>query len=130
MFAHMKHGSTKNAFWDVNNKKWRKFGNFFHLYYLITLTVYLCSQWTPNVQINYFMFYWSIYKLFVLNRCGKRESLHIMIFVYVCSTWSIVERKTRFWTLIIRNDVNCVFFNIFYLITFMAYLCSQRTPKV
>jgi hypothetical protein len=50
-----------------------------------------------------------------------------MIFVYVCSTWSIVENKTRFKTWITRNDVNGLsLFQLPYLITLMAYLCSQR----
>jgi hypothetical protein len=34
---------------------------------------YLCSQWTSNVQIKYFMFDWSIYRLFVLNRSWNRD---------------------------------------------------------
>jgi hypothetical protein len=34
--------------------------SFFHLSYLIILMVYLCSQWTSNLQIKYFMFDWSI----------------------------------------------------------------------
>jgi hypothetical protein len=54
--------------------------SFFHLSYLITLMAYLCSQWTPNEQIKYFMFDWSICKLFVLNR-GWKCTLQIMIFV-------------------------------------------------
>jgi hypothetical protein len=85
----------------------------FHLSYLITLMAYLCSQTTPNVQIKYFMFDWSIYRLFVLNRCWKRDSLQIIIFIYVCSTWGIVELKTRFETWITRYDVNGVSFFTF-----------------
>jgi hypothetical protein len=92
---------------------------------------YLCSQWTQTVQIKYFMFDWSIYRLFVLNRDWKRDSLQIMIFVYVWSSWSIVELKTRFETWIKRNDVNGVsLINFPYLINLMAYLCSQWTPRV
>jgi hypothetical protein len=54
-------------------------------------------------------------------------TLQIMIFVYVCSTWGIVELKTRFETWITRNDVYGVtLFHLYYLITLMAYLCSQR----
>jgi hypothetical protein len=103
----------------------------FHLPYLITLMAYLCSQRTPNVQIKYFMFGWSIYRLFVLSRGCKRDSFQIMIFLHVCSTWSIVELKTRFETWITRNDVNGVsWFHLSYLITLMAYLCSQWTPNV
>jgi hypothetical protein len=91
---------------------------------------YLCSQWTPNVQINYFMFVWSIYRLFVLNRAWKRVSLQIMVFVYICSPWGTVELKTRFETWITRN-VNVVgLFHLSNLITFMAYLWSQWAPEV
>jgi hypothetical protein len=78
-------------------------------YYIITLMAYLCTQWTPNIQIKYSMFDWSIFRLLVLNRGWKRESFQIMIFVYVCSTWSIVEIKMRFETWITRNDVNGMF---------------------
>jgi hypothetical protein len=80
----------------------------FHRSYIIPLMAYLCSQWTTNVQINYFMFDWSIYRLFVVNRDWKRDSHQIMIFVIVCSTWSIFELKTRFETWITRHDVNGV----------------------
>jgi hypothetical protein len=91
----------------------------------------LCSQRTLNFQIKYFRFDWSICRLFVLNRGWKRDSLQIMIFVNICSTWSIVELKTPFETWITRNDVNGVgLFHISYLITLMAYLCSQWTPNV
>jgi uncharacterized protein YjaG (DUF416 family) len=90
---------------------------------------YLCSQWTPNNQIIYFMFDWSIYRLFVLNRGWKRDSLQIMLLVYVWSTCSVVDLKMRFETSITRNDENGVcLFHLSYLITLMAYLCSQWTP--
>jgi hypothetical protein len=68
----------------------------FHLSYLITHMIYLCSQCTPNIKITYFMFGWSIHIQFVLNRARKRECLEIIIFVYVFSTWSIVVIKTHF----------------------------------
>jgi hypothetical protein len=91
---------------------------------------YLCSQWTPKFQIKYFMFYWSIYRKSVLNRGWKRDSLQTTIFVYICSTWSIVQIKTRFETWITRNDVNGVsLFNLSNLITLIAYLCLQRTQN-
>jgi hypothetical protein len=95
--------------------------------YLITLLAYLCSERTLNVQIKYFMYDWSIYRSFVLNRGWKRDSLQIIILVRVCSTWSIVELKTRFETRITRNEINGEsLFHPSYLITLMAYLCSQR----
>jgi hypothetical protein len=131
MFAHMKHGSTKNAFWDVNNKKYRKWCSLFNLFYLITLMAYLCSQRTTNVQIKYFMFDWSIYRLFVPNTAWKRDSLQIMIFVNVSSSWSMFQLKTRFETWITRNDVNGVsLLYLSYLLTLMVYLCSQWAPNV
>jgi hypothetical protein len=92
---------------------------------------YLGSEWTPNVQIKYFMFDWSNYRLFVLNRGWKNDCFQIMIFVNICSTRSIVELKTRYETWITRNDVNVVsLFHLSYLITLMAYLCSQWTSSV
>jgi hypothetical protein len=80
----------------------------FHLSYLITLKAYLCSQRTPNVQINYFIFDWSFYRLFVLKRGWKRDCLQIMTFIIVCLTWCIVELKTRLDTWITRYVVNGV----------------------
>jgi hypothetical protein len=115
----------------VNNKKWRKWSSLFKLTYLITLMAYLCSQWTPSVRIKYFMFDWLIYRLFVLNSAWKLDPLQIKIFVFVSSTRSIVELKTRFETWITWNVVNgASLFHLSYLITLMTYLCSQRTPNV
>jgi hypothetical protein len=103
----------------------------FHLSYLITPMAYLCSQWTQTVQIKYFMFYWSIYRLFLLIMGWKHNSLQMMIFVNFCSTWSMGELKKLFETWITRNDVNGVsLFHLSYLITLLAYLCSQWTPNV
>jgi hypothetical protein len=97
----------------------------FNVSYLITHMGYLCSQRTRNVQIKYFMFDWSIYTLFVLNRGWKRDSLQIMMFVNVCSTWSVVQIKTSFVTWITWNVVNGVsLFHLSYLILIMEYLCS------
>jgi hypothetical protein len=76
----------------------------------------------------YFMLDWSIYTLFVLNSGWKQDSLQIMIFVHICSTWSIVQYKTRFVAWITRNEVKAVsLFNLLYFITIMVYLYSQRT---
>jgi hypothetical protein len=103
----------------------------FHLPHVITLMAYLCSQWTPIVQVKYFMFHWSIYRVFVLNKSSKRDSLQIMIFVYVYWTWVKFELKTRFEAWITRNDVNSIsLFHLSYLITLMAYLIFQRTTNV
>jgi hypothetical protein len=89
----IKHGWTINAFWDVNNKKWRKWCKFDSPFLFNNTYGLLVLQWTPNVQINYFTFHCSIYRIFVLNRAWNPVSLQIIIFVYVCSTWSIVELK-------------------------------------
>jgi hypothetical protein len=122
---------SKNAFWDVNNKKWRKWCKFVspslfnNNYGLPVVTM------VTNVQINYFMFDWSIYRIFVLNTGWKRDSLQMKIFVNICSTWWMVQMKTRFLLWITRNDVSGVsLFHFSYLITLMAYLCSQWTPNV
>jgi hypothetical protein len=65
------------------------------------------------------------------NRGWKRDPYQIMICVHVCSTWSLVEIKTRFETWIIWNYVNSVSkLHFSYLITLMAYLCSKGTPNV
>jgi hypothetical protein len=93
----------------------------FHLSYLITLMAYICSQWSPNDQIKYFIFDWSIYRLFLLNTGWKRDCLQMIIFVNVCSTWCIVELKTCFETWITRNDVNGVYwFHFSNIITVLA----------
>jgi hypothetical protein len=92
---------------------------------------YLCSHWAPNVQIVYFIFDWSIYRLFLLNRGRKRDSIQMMISVYVCTTCSVVELKKRFETWITRKDVNDVNLFLFsYLITVMPYLCSQWATNI
>jgi hypothetical protein len=125
------HSWTKNVFWDVNNKKRRKWCKIVSPSLSKILMAYLCSQRTTNVQIKYFMYEWSIYSLFVLNTSGKSDSLQMTIFVNVCFTWGIVKLKKRFETWITRNDVNGVsWFHLSYLITLMGYLCSQRTPNV
>jgi hypothetical protein len=76
------------------------------------------------------MFDKSIYRLLVLNTASKCNSLQIMVFVNICSTWSMVQLNTRFGTWITRNDVNGVgLFHLYYLIILMAYLFSQRIRK-
>jgi hypothetical protein len=103
----------------------------FHLSYLITLMAYDGLWWTPNIQIKYFMYDRSNYTVFALNRGWKRDSLQIMIFVYVWSNRIIVELKTCFETWITRNDVDgASSFHLSYLIAPLAYLCSQWTPNV
>jgi hypothetical protein len=98
----------------------------FHNSHLITLMAYPCSRWIPNVQIKYFTFDRSIYRLFELNWAWKRVSLQIMIFVYICLAWIIVELNTCFETWITRNDVNGVsLFNLSYLIS-VTVTCANN----
>jgi hypothetical protein len=108
---------------DLNGVSW------FNPLYFITLMAYLCSQQTPNVQFNYFMFVWSIYGLFVLNTACKRDSLQMMISVNVCSTCCMVQLKTRFEMLITRNDVNGVcLFHLSFLITLTVTWAHNGHP--
>jgi hypothetical protein len=126
-----RHSWTESAFWNVNNKKWRKWCKDFHLSYLITRMANLWSQWTPTFQIKYFMFHWSIYRLFVLNTTLKRDSFQMIIFVNDFSTWSTVRIKESFDTSISRIEVSGVsLFHLSYLITLMAYLCLQRASDI
>jgi hypothetical protein len=91
----------------------------------------LCSQWVPIVQIFSLTIDWSIYRQFVLNTCLKLDSLQMDIFLYVWSTYSVVELKTRVETWIARNDVNGVYwFHFSYLISVLAYLFSLWAPLV
>jgi hypothetical protein len=101
-----------------------------HLSYLITLMACLCSQSTPNIQNKYITFNWSIYRLFVLNRAWKRDSPNNDILICVLHMkFSLIKR--RFVTWISKNDWNGLsLFNLTYVKTLMAYVCSQRTPNV
>jgi hypothetical protein len=91
----MQRSWIKNVFWDLNNKKCRKLCKFDSPFFFNNTYGLLGLTMAPNVQIKYFMFDWSIYRLLVLNRVWKRDSHQMMIFVYVCSTYSVVEIKTR-----------------------------------
>jgi hypothetical protein len=121
----MNHSRTKNAYWDVNNMKWRKWCKFdspFLFNNTYGLPVLTMDTKCPN-QV--------FYDWLVLNRACNRVSLKIMLFLYVCSTGCIVELNTRFETSITRNDVNDVsWYHLSHLVSLMAYLCSQWTPNV
>jgi hypothetical protein len=105
--------------------------SFFHLSYLITLMAncahnghqlskssILCLNGRSTVYL------WHIGP-------GKHDSLQIMKFVNVSSTWRIIEPNTCFMTWITRNDVDgVILFHLSYMITLMAYLCSQWAPTV
>jgi hypothetical protein len=95
--------------------------------YLITLMAYLCSQRTPNVQINYFMFDWSTYRLLVLNTGWKCDSQQMVIFVNICSTCSVVELKKQFETFIAINEINGVHLYHFYYIVTVLKLVTYLT---
>jgi hypothetical protein len=130
LFA-MQRSRTKNEIWTWIT---RNVVNGVYLYLfssLITCTTYLCSQWAPNVQIRCFMFDCSVKRLLVLNKGWKLYSHQIMIFLYVSSTCSVVERKTRYEPWITRNVVNGGnLFHPSYLITLTTYPCSQSAPNV
>jgi hypothetical protein len=103
----------------------------FHLSNLTTLMACLCSQRSPKVQIMYFVFGCSTYRLCVLNTGWKRDFLQIIIFVYVCFTRGMFELITRFEMWITRNDVNGVgLLHLSYLTTLMAYQYSRWAPNV
>jgi hypothetical protein len=54
----------------------------------------------------------------------------MMIFVNICSTWNIVDLKTRIEMCKTWNVVNGVsLFHLSYLVTLIAYLCSQSKLK-
>jgi hypothetical protein len=80
----------------------------FHLSYLITLMAYLRSQSTPIVQIKYFTFDWSIYRILLLNRGCKRNTLTKDWFSYCFFVMKHSWNNTRFEASITRNDVNSV----------------------
>jgi hypothetical protein len=50
-----------------------------------------------------------------------------MIFVCVCSSWSVVVLKTQFETWIERNDLNGVYwFHLSYLVTVLVLVISLK----
>jgi hypothetical protein len=82
----IKQSWIKNASWDLNNKKWRKWCMFVSRFsFNNTYSLHVLTKDT-KCPIKYFMFEWSTYRLFVLNRAWKRYSLQMMIFVNVYST--------------------------------------------
>jgi hypothetical protein len=127
----MRHDWTKNTFRDAINKKWCKCCKFVSPFLFKNTYDLPVSQWTPHVQLKYFMFDRLIYRLFVLSSTWKRDSLQIILFAYVCSTLGIVELKMSFVVWITRDDVICAsFFHLSCLITLMANLCWKETPNI
>jgi hypothetical protein len=127
----MQRSWTKNALCAVNNKKCRKW------YKLISLFLFNNTSGLPGLTMgtkctNQVFYVWLVnLQTIELNTEWTHDTLQMMIFVYVCSPFSVVDLKTCFETWITRNDVNDV--NLFlssYLITHMLYLCSQCAPKV
>jgi hypothetical protein len=121
---------TKNAFWDLNNKTWRKWCTF-ALPFLFNNTSGLPVLTMGNKCLNQVFYVWLVdLQTSAVNTVWKHDSLQIMIFVYVCSTFSLVDLKTRFETWITRNDVNDVNLFLFsYLIFLTTYLSSQWAPN-
>jgi hypothetical protein len=111
---------TWNARNEVNGEYWSPFLfiNCFGLHF---------SQWAPIVQIKYLMLDWTIYRLFLLNTGWKRDSLQILIFVYVCSLCYVVELEKRFETWIARNELNGGYcFHFSYFITVLALVITLK----
>jgi hypothetical protein len=105
--------------------------NLFHLSYLITLTTYPWSQWAPYVQFKYFMFDWSIYILFVLNRGWKRDSPQMMIFVCLIEMQRIWT-KNEIWDLKWNKwciNVSHVLLNNYFGAGHWAYMCFPMAPN-
>jgi hypothetical protein len=129
MYLHyMRHSWIKIAFWEVKTRNDVNCVSLFKLSYLIKIIAYLCSQRTPNIQIKYLDLIDLCTDYFCYIGAGKVSLYKMVLFVYECSRWSIVQLKKRFETWITRNDVNGVsLFHLSYLITLMAHLKSQRT---
>jgi hypothetical protein len=127
----MQRSWTKNEFWNLKWSKWCIYVPHFLInnHFGAGHWAYFCTPWTPNIEIMYFMFDWSIYRLFVLNRFWNPDSLQMMIFV--CSSFNVVEQKTLYEPWITRNVVHCVhLFHLSYSLTLTTYLCSQWAPNV
>jgi hypothetical protein len=94
----IKHSWTLKAFGDVNYKKWRKWWKYVSPF--LFNNIYSLNVLTSVTERPKQVFYvcWSIYGLLVLNRGCWRDSLHMMILINVCGTWSMGDRKTRFQT--------------------------------
>jgi hypothetical protein len=89
----------KNAFSDENNKKWHKWCKINSPFsYNNTYGLPVLTMDTGCTNQVFLIFDWSIYRTCVLNTGWKRESLQLMIFVNVCTSWSKVELNTRFET--------------------------------
>jgi hypothetical protein len=89
---------TKNVFWKVNNRKWRKLC-IFPSPFLFNNTYGLPGLTMGNKSSNQEFYVWFVD---LQNTCAKywleTESHQLMIFVYVCSTCCVVELKTCFET--------------------------------
>jgi hypothetical protein len=83
----VKHGWTKNAFWEVNNKKWRK------LCVFVSYSLFKNTYGLPVLTLDTKCPNQVFYVRFVLYKGWKQCPLQIIIFVYVSSTWNIVELK-------------------------------------
>jgi hypothetical protein len=127
----MRHSWIKNAFWFVNNKKWRIWCKF-DFPFLINNTYGLIVLTKDNKFSNQFFCVWLVDLQTICVKNGwKHDSFQIMILVHVCSTCSVFELKMRFETWKARNVTNNVsLFHLSYLMTHMAYVCSLWTPNV
>jgi hypothetical protein len=105
-FFDMNHSWTKYAFWDVYNKKWRKWCKFALPFFFSNN--YGLPVLTMDTKCTNQVFYvWSIYRLLVLNRGWKRVSPNNYIHIFLLDmrhSWT----RNAFVTWIRRKDVNGV----------------------
>jgi hypothetical protein len=114
----------------VNNKYDVNAVSLFRVTYLITPMIYLFSQWTPNVQFNYFMFDWSIYGLFEL-KCGLEAWIspnnYIRIYLTDRKHGSI---KNSLWFVNKKTDVNDVRLFTFFIYYHLWLTCAPNEHLV
>jgi hypothetical protein len=124
------HSRTKNAFWILNYKKWRKMCKF------VLLILFKNISGLPVLRMgtkcpNQVFYVWLVDLQTIALNTGRNVIRSKWWYSYVCSTFSVVELKTRFETWITRNDVNDVNLFLFsYLITLMLYMCSGWVSSV
>jgi hypothetical protein len=89
--------------------------NTFHLSYLITLLALdmklTCAPHGHQLSKSSILCFIGRSTTYVLNTCLKREFFHMMIFVNVCSTCSVVEIKTRYETCLQERSEWCILFS-------------------
>jgi hypothetical protein len=123
----MRHSWTKNAFWNLNTKKWLNGVFCIQFYYLITSLsqgIKLTCAHNGHQLFKSRFYFWLVHLQAICAKYGLETWFppndDIRIF---CSTCSVVEVKTLFETWRARNDVIGVYwFHLSYLITVLAFL--------